>query len=360
MNKTILTFTLIIASFLSFAQVPRLAIVSFDVNDASLNKNELIDILRIEMSKHNKYEIIDKYEIKEKLEAISIEPMTCLSQGCLLSAASALKADYILTGSVNKLGNALYFNLRITDAKTKIQEETVKQFLNIPKEISTMMTITVNELVGEPNDPAVIKSLTDKESFDNSINNPDASTLDLSGPRMGYTFFTGEGADLIRRSKSTGGYDKTPAFFQMGYQFEKQYLNEGSVQALFEFFPMVTGLDQGLFIPSFTIFNGIRNNKSGLEFAVGPSVNFSKGLQMWQEEGDETWYNYEDGFRNDNDRPTEWRADSRGTISLRSYIVIAAGYSFKSGKLNIPVNAFVVPAKDNFRFGLSFGFNAKR
>jgi len=360
MNKTILTFALIIASFLSFAQVPRLAIVSFDVNDATLNKNELIDILRIEMSKHNKYEIIDKYEIREKLEAISVEPMTCLSQGCLLSAAKALNADHVLTGSVNKLGNTLYFNLRITDAKTKIQEETVKEFLFIPKELGTMMGIVVNDMLGTQNDPAVVKSLTDKESFDNSTNNPDASTLDLSGPRMGYTFFTGDGADLLSRSKSTGGYDKTPAFFQMGFQFEKQYLNEGNVQALFEFVPMVTGLDQGLFIPSLTIFNGIRNNKTGLEFGIGPGVNFSKEVRMWQEEGDETWYSEKNGYSNINDRETEWRGDSRGISRLKSYIVIAAGYSFKSGKLNIPVNAYVVPAKDNVRFGISFGFNAKR
>ena len=360
MKKSIFTIAFTFLTLFSLAQLPKLAIISFDANDASLNKNELIEILRVQVSKHGTYESVDKYEINEKLSTLSIEPITCLSQGCLIKAGEALNADYVLSGSVNKLGNTLYFNLRMLDLKTKVQKETVKEFLFIPKEVDAMMAITVNEMFGVDNDMDIVKSLSDKESFDNSVNNPDAATLNLSGPRMGYTFFTGNGADVIRKPTSEGGYNKTPAFFQMGYQFEKQYLNEGNVQALFEFVPMVSGLDQGLFIPSFTVFNGIRSNKTGLEFAIGPSVNFSKELRMWQVEGDDTWFNQYNSSESPADFETEWRADSRGISRMKSYIVIAAGYSFKSGKLNIPVNAYVVPAKDNLRFGVSFGFNAKR
>ena len=180
---------------------------------------------------------------------------------------------------------------------------------------------------------------------------------------MGYTFFTGEGAKVIRAKKSDGGYDRNPAFFQMGYQFEKQYLNEGNIQALFEFVPMISGLDQGLFIPSLSVFNGIRNNKNGLEFAVGPSVNLTKEYNkyIYQDK-----YYHLDELReeyplvNENDLEREYKADSRGENRLKSYIVLAAGYSFKSGKLNIPVNAYVVPSKDNLRFGLSVGFNTRK
>lgn len=34
--------------------------------------------------------------------------------------------------------------------------------------------------------------------------------------------------------------------------------------------------------------------------------------------------------------------------------------TFKSGKLNIPVNFYVVPNKEGIRVGASFGFNAKK
>ena len=52
--------------------------------------------------------------------------------------------------------------------------------------------------------------------------------------------------------------------------------------------------------------------------------------------------------------------DSRGTVDLQTYVVLAAGYSLKSGKLNIPINVFVVPSKDNLRYGFSFGFNVRK
>jgi hypothetical protein len=180
---------------------------------------------------------------------------------------------------------------------------------------------------------------------------------------MGYTFFTGDMAATIRAPKSEGGYDGYPAFFQMGYQFEKQYLNEGKWQALFEFIPMVSGLDQGLFVPSFTIMNGIRNNKNGLEFAIGPSVNLSRETAAYDIGGNwipsedidlvNTPYNLSTLVRKD-------VMDSRGNITLKTYVVLAAGYSLKSGKLNIPINVFVIPSKDNIRYGFSFGFNVRK
>ena len=53
---------------------------------------------------------------------------------------------------------------------------------------------------------------------------------------------------------------------QFGYQFETQYLNQGRVQGLFEFIPTITGLEQGLILPSMTVLHGLRDNKTGIEF----------------------------------------------------------------------------------------------
>ena len=61
----------------------------------------------------------------------------------------------------------------------------------------------------------------------------------------------------MQAKKNVGGFDAYPAMFQFGYQFEKQYLNEGNFQALFEFIPMISGLEQNTFIPSFTLMNGL-------------------------------------------------------------------------------------------------------
>jgi hypothetical protein len=55
----------------------------------------------------------------------------------------------------------------------------------------------------------------------------------------------------------------------------------------------------------------------------------------------------------------ETRTDSRGNPTITTGFVVAAGRTFKSGKLNIPVNGYLVPSANGVLFGVSFGFNAR-
>ena len=148
--------------------------------------------------------------------------------------------------------------------------------------------------------------------------------------------------------------------FQFGYQWEKQYLNEGNFQALFEFVPIITGLEQGMFIPSFTVLNGIRDNKNGWEFAFGPTFTINRVADGYYENGEWHLSNemYNDSIPNTHTYVT--RMDSRGHIKLSSGFVFAFGKTIKSGNLNMPINIFINPNKDGMRFGISFGYNAKK
>jgi hypothetical protein len=156
-----------------------------------------------------------------------------------------------------------------------------------------------------------------------------------------------------------GGFDAYPFMFQFGYQFEKQYLNEGNFQALFEFIPNISGMDQGRVIPSFTFLNGLRNNKSGFEFAFGPTLTFTKIAKGFIGP-DKKWYLEKDAtlFLPDQVNLTQ-RLDSRGAPTLTTGFLFAVGKTFKSGKMNIPVNAYIVPGKDGMRYGVSFGWNGR-
>ena len=343
----------------AWAQTPKLAVIGVDVQAKELKGQNLPELFRIELGKHNAYQLIDRYEVDEVLSKNSIDPNSCFSRTCLLNAAQLLKADKVAAGNVDLVGESLYIRLRVLDVKANtIEKEVVKQFINVPEKISPMITITVNELLGIQSDEALIRSLSSRSSYENAVNNPHINTLDLEGPRMGYTFLTGTAAEVIQKPEKDGGYDGYPALFQFGYQFEKQYLSEGKFQALVEFIPMISGLDQGLLIPSLTVMNGLRNNVNGIEFAIGPSINLVK---------EATWVRYNGKWF----RPAEFtgelpdgaeevkRMDSNGALTLKSYVVIAAGFSFRSGRMNIPVNAYVVPAKNSMRFGFSFGFNSR-
>jgi hypothetical protein len=354
-------FFIVLLSMLAqagFAQSTKLVVLGFDVQVEALKNQNLTELLRIELAKHQNYEITDRYEVAEVLKANDISATSCQSKSCLIKAGNLLKVDKVVSGSVDQMGESIYIRIRIMDVKKEtVDKEVVKQFLYLPEKINPMMTIAINQLRGVANDKTLEESLSSTQSYESAVNNPHYAVLSLAGPRMGYTFLTGDAAAIFKSPKSEGGYDGYPALFQFGYQFEKQYLNEGKIQALFEFIPMISGLDQGLFIPSITIMNGLRNNANGVEFAIGPSFNIVKQSKQFQD-ANGVWHRVWDA-ENTGGADEVMRMDSRGQLTLKSYVVLAAGFSIRSGKMNIPINAFVIPAKESLRFGFSFGFNAR-
>ena len=137
---------------------------------------------------------------------------------------------------------------------------------NNRSQVQSMISITLKKMFDVEVAQDIYDKLTKPFDYENAINTPEATKLNLNGPRMGVVLFSGEVADIYKAPKSSGGLDAVPVLFQFGYQFEVNYINEGNFQALFEFIPLITGLDQGLFIPSLTLLNGLRSSRNGLEF----------------------------------------------------------------------------------------------
>jgi hypothetical protein len=339
----------------------KLAVLSIDYREAGITPVLLGNYLRTELSKIETYEVMDRYDQLHISKEKNISLDDCYGKLCLVEVGKALGVDKMMTGMIDPYGETIVLTLNLIDVKSGTIEKTfVKEFLNLNKEYPNIIAIAVNEMFGKPNDVELVKKLTKKFNIDNSHNNPNTNTLALDGPRFGAVMLTGSSSRIMSASKNQGGFDGYPALFQFGYQVEKQYLTQGSLQALFEFLPMISGLDQGLFIPSLTIMHGLRSNKSGLEFAFGPTIRLAKKASGY--------YDNNGGWHLKNDWNSDWganpyslvsRMDSRGEIALETGFVFAIGCTFKSGNLNIPVNAYVVPSKDGARIGASFGFNAK-
>jgi hypothetical protein len=94
--------------------------------------------------------------------------------------------------------------------------------------------------------------------------------LKFSGPRIGFTILgDGLAADRIRE------LGKAPFITQFGWQFETRIftLKDGT-SGLFEFVPLVGGIEQGMFLPSVSGLFGIRGKK-GTEFAFGPNLSLT-------------------------------------------------------------------------------------
>ena len=136
----------------------------------------------------------------------------------------------------------------------------------------------------------------------------------LSGPRVGVTMITaGSLSSIIRgdvpffsdevREEWTGSTGKYgAAISQYGWQWESRFADGGDITGIVEWIALVGGMEKGMFLPSASSMVGLRTAK-GIEFAVGPNL-------------------------------------SLGGIAM----VFGAGYNFKFGKLNVPINIAYVPS----------------
>ena len=137
----------------------------------------------------------------------------------------------------------------------------------------------------------------------------------LSGPRFGFTTFTGDVADL---RQSVG---KEAIMSQFGWQFETQIrsLSDGN-QALMEWVVLVGGVEQDELNLSLSWMTGFRL-PNGLEFGVGPNISITK----------------------DNSDPT-------------TSMVIAVGKTMPFGDLYVPVNLAVAFAEGGPRITTLLGW----
>ena len=137
----------------------------------------------------------------------------------------------------------------------------------------------------------------------------------LSGPRFGFTTFTGEVADMRRY------IGKEVIMSQFGWQFETQVLSTRSGnQALMEWVVLVGGVEQDELNLSLSWLAGYRL-PNGIEFGVGPNVSVRK------EGGDPT-----------------------------TSMIIAGGTTLPFGELYVPINLAVAFAEGGPRITTLLGW----
>jgi hypothetical protein len=365
--KLVLTvFIALLVCGSTYAQNQKLAAMPLDSKGIVLDPQQLGNLLRIELDKTNMYKVMDSYDVEAIMNQNNIKPTECYSKSCLIQTGKLLNTDKIVSGSVERYGEKIIITLRMFDVASGSLERTqVDEFLNLQTELQSMIQISLRTMLNLKNDGDLVKRLSKVSSYESSVNNPGAKRLSLSGPRMGLTFITGNNANRIMAKGDVGGFEAYPVMSQFGYQFETQYLNSGDFQALVEFVPLVTGIDQGLFIPSLTLLNGFRNNKNGWEFAFGPTAGFARKASGYYDDNGK-WNLEEDWAKanpngSPNQHPIVEALDKRGPVKFVSGFVFVIGKTFKSGDLNIPLNMYLsVPDKDGWRVGMSFGFNTKK
>jgi TolB-like protein len=339
-----------------------LAVLDFDVRNYPVDGQQLIDKATIELIRINKFEIVDKYDIEYISKRDQVDLKGCYSKICLEDIGKRLKCDYLLTGSYDLLGDRVAVTVRLYDvAKGSFTESASRIYLNIPQQNLTMMEVAIKDLLAVANDENLIKKLTISEEYESALNNPETAVINNNGPRLGITAVAGSSTKILMADPKTGGFGYSlPALTSFGYQFEQVFVNSGDFQALFEFIPLIAGLEYGRLIPSANVLMGMRNSRTGWEFAVGPNFTTTVTAEGYMQ-GENFIIRGTQGY-DPTDKDVITRLDSRGDLAVSTGLVLGFGKTFKSGKMNFPVNLFVVtPGRgDSWRIGTSVGFNIVR
>jgi PBP1b-binding outer membrane lipoprotein LpoB len=92
-----------------------IGILSLDIKGLNIDAAVATNIARNELEKLGKYEILDKYDMEYALKKDNMTITDCFGRQCLLEAGRRLKADKMLTGSIELYGNSITLNLRLLD-----------------------------------------------------------------------------------------------------------------------------------------------------------------------------------------------------------------------------------------------------
>ncbi|MEZ5031756.1 MAG: hypothetical protein R2787_10180 [Saprospiraceae bacterium] len=270
-----------------FGQIqPTLGILDISVAGLSTEPAQAASIARAELSKLDRYVIYNREDITYELERKGMVLNDCYAKACLIDVGKAIGVRKMFSGSLEAIDGQILVSFRVIDVGSGQEEHHfVRSYLHLPDQVPLIIQYGLREMFGQPLEETILQKLTRRDNFENSITLPQTTRLNLSGPRMGVAFFGGQLGKTLA-SDDPGGFNASNVMFQFGYQFEATYLNEGNFQALFEFVPMITGLDQGKFFPSISILNGLRESRYGWEMAIGPVLNLTREAIGYERAGE--------------------------------------------------------------------------
>ena len=362
-----ISFILFSINSLSFnAQSQSAAVLSVYTQSAKISPEMAESVLRVEMTKTEQFNVIDKLDMNEILEENEIDVTNCYGKKCLLRVGKSAGVNKVVTGSIENLGKKIVVTVKILDVASESYDKVaIEEFINLDSEIQSMVKIVVNKALGIENSQEILNTLV----YFNQPPITPTTYLKNNGPRMGLSYVIGNTAKILSASKAEGGLgiNSPVVMSQIGYQFEGSYLSAGDFQALLEGLIFITGVEKGLFSPSLALLNGFRSSKNGWEFGFGPTFRISstaEGYYVTDADGEydviKDWNYRSDGGWAAGETPVfEHRTDFSRNSSprIKTGWVWALGRTFHSGYLNIPVNLFYSSGSEGGYLGLSMGFN---
>ena len=98
-----------------------IAVANPNVNSLTVRPEAAAKMMRLELIKINKYKVYDEFDMNEVIKANEEYRTGCYGQNCLTKLGNELKVDYVMSGSLDGLGNKIVVTIKITcDKKFRI------------------------------------------------------------------------------------------------------------------------------------------------------------------------------------------------------------------------------------------------
>lgn len=175
-----LLFVVSILSINAQSVKPRVGVLDFVANGMSKSEAQTVgEIFTSELVSSGKYDVVDRKNIESLMKEMELQMSGCTDSSCAVEVGQILALDYMMYGSINKLGSSFIINVYMINVETAQIEGTSKErFITIEQSYDVM--------------PVVMGKLIEGDAY--------------SGPTP--DFSTGKNTARVKKERPPEGYGK--------------------------------------------------------------------------------------------------------------------------------------------------------
>jgi hypothetical protein len=156
MRKILVVFLItLFSSNLYAAGSDRITVLEFTTSGVSEAEMLLfIDYISSEISKNNRYILIDRRQRENILEELSFSNSGCTDEQCQLEIGKLLSANLIIVGSIGSIGSTYILNMQLVDIETGETAGTIskkyKSLDELVNDSQKLIPLLLNNGISEP------------------------------------------------------------------------------------------------------------------------------------------------------------------------------------------------------------------
>lgn len=191
-------FCLILLLFPAFSTLyaqsekPRVGVLDFTANNISQSEAMVIgEMFTSELVLSGKYDVVDRKNIESLMAEMEFQMSGCTDSSCAVEVGQILSLEYMMYGSINKLGQDFIINVYMINVETaQISGTARERFTTIEQSYDMMYT--------------VIQKLVQGESYTGEAAPPRSAPLDTGADREPHGRFLELGAGLVTGDFESG------------------------------------------------------------------------------------------------------------------------------------------------------------